>query len=59
MECPFIGRVSRYLGASMPGVSIKYCIRLNKSNAFTAYVWSPDAMAYSDMAMAANDSEKI
>ena len=32
---------------------------LNKSNAFTAYVWSPDAMAYSDMAMAANDSEKI
>ena len=32
----------------MPGVSIKYCIRLNKSNAFTAYVWSPDAMAYSD-----------
>ena len=43
----------------MPGVSIKYCIRLNKSNAFTAYVWSPDAMAYSDMAMAANDSEKI
>ena len=26
------------------GVSIKYCIRLNKSNAFTAYVWSPDAI---------------
>ena len=58
MECPRKERVSQYFGDNIPGVVMKRSTRLKSSRAFSAYTLSPEANAYSDMAMAAKHSEK-
>ena len=56
MLWPCRSTAGSYLGVRKPGVSRKRCVSLNSLRAFSAYVLSPVASAYSDMAMVANVS---
>ena len=57
IECPRACKAGKYLGSKNPGVDRNLLIRINSSKAFIAYSFSPDAMAYSDIAIAAKHSE--